>query len=160
MDSGYLDACTFGDDGEWVARNLLNARSQSQLAKSAGLTSSYRYLGSKIEDRGQDNLEFCVLGRQGRHFARWLNGSSCWQASNDALSAKIKEHGSGIRAMSFGYDDTYLLSHGTGQPRCVMGWAHDLKGHYPQLSSWLEEERSVSIVVSEKPRAWCCCVEF
>ncbi|KAM3511441.1 hypothetical protein MY11210_004933 [Beauveria gryllotalpidicola] len=141
MGSGYLDACTFGDDGEWVARYTNN-----KWSSSVGLTRSYPYLGSKIEDRGVDNLEFCILGRQQRHFARWLNGSSCWHTTNDAMSAKIKEYGSQIRALAFGYDDTYLLSHGNAQPPRGLGWALDLKGHYPQLSSWLDEDRSVSIV--------------
>ncbi|XWW98458.1 hypothetical protein V2A60_006458 [Cordyceps javanica] len=103
MGSGSLDACTYGDGGHWVARYT-----DKRWFQSVNLAQYYPDLAVTIEVKGLSNLELCVLGPAGQQFARWLDGSVCFNASGEVM-AKIIEHGRSIQALAFGYQGSSTL---------------------------------------------------
>ncbi|KAJ5794731.1 hypothetical protein N7457_001330, partial [Penicillium paradoxum] len=146
--SEWIGAVSFGNSNEWIARYGAGTWKYPRLE-------NYPHLAGKLSLHGARNLEFCVLGPGQTYYARWLDGTWSSMASEHANS-EIRElasrpNNSRIRAMAFGYNESYVISFGQAEGSTVRGtWGNRwyLKGYYPDLCEFAVASSPLSIVVS------------
>ncbi|KAJ5145891.1 uncharacterized protein N7515_000455, partial [Penicillium bovifimosum] len=106
-----------------------------------------------LDRHGIQNLEFCVLGPGQKYYARWANNAWFSRASDelhDVLEEVInRPNKPRIRALAFGYGNSYVLSFGSATGTKVNGrWGNhwNTKGYYPDLSDFLSGSGPLTIL--------------
>ncbi|KPM46151.1 hypothetical protein AK830_g256 [Neonectria ditissima] len=119
--------------------------------RSHNLAQGYPHLGAKISSHRLSKLELCVLGPKQSYYARWLDGTRSSWAEEDVNAAfrtieRSKENGYKIVAVALGIDNSYLISYGCNSRLTGLRAKWDLKGYYPKLQKFLDDNMPLDII--------------
>ncbi|KAJ5442074.1 hypothetical protein N7445_005081 [Penicillium cf. griseofulvum] len=144
--SEWIDAVSYGESNEWIARYSGGIWRHSRLEK-------YPYLAGKLAARGLTDLEFCVLGPNTNSYARWATGAWACQGpvefNNYMSELANRSDGAKVLALAFGYNNSYVVSFGWATGSAITGKSghqRNLKGYYPDLEQFAEASRPLDIV--------------